>query len=173
MAVHGLNPLDKRCHAEATWTVGDKMWLRDFLPERIPEARILLFGYNSNVAFQTASSGVREQAENLLNQLEKVRVVCMPRLHRFPYAYHSLQEEPDRSLIFICHSLGGILVKRVSGQAKYWPAQNPDSILKTFLARHWSTPRVTKRMRTSGRPHLALPSLAPRIRGVTMPVWVT
>ena len=124
MAVHGLNPLDKQRHAEATWTAGDKLWLRDFLPARVRGARIFLFGYNSNVAFQTASSGVREQAENLLNQLEKFRIVCVPRLYRFPHAYRDLQEDPHRPLIFICHSLGGILVKRVSGRAEYWPARD-------------------------------------------------
>ncbi|KAK6952740.1 hypothetical protein Daesc_005034 [Daldinia eschscholtzii] len=73
VAVHGLNPLDKPSHAEATWTAGDKLWLKDFLPEKLPTARVLLFGYNSNVAFQTATSGVREQAENLLNRLEGAR----------------------------------------------------------------------------------------------------
>ncbi|KAI1205929.1 uncharacterized protein F4807DRAFT_440997 [Annulohypoxylon truncatum] len=95
VAVHGLNPLDKESHAEATWTSGDRLWLRDFLPKRARGARIMLFGYNANVAFQTAAAGVREQAENLLNQL-----------------YRHRTEDPDRPLIFICHSLGGILVKR-------------------------------------------------------------
>ncbi|KAI1803224.1 hypothetical protein F4811DRAFT_525973 [Daldinia bambusicola] len=95
VAVHGLNPLDKPSHAEATWTAGDTLWLKDFLPEKLPTARILLFGYNSNVAFRTATAGVREQAENLLNRLERVRAGC-----------------PNRPLIFICHSLGGIIVKR-------------------------------------------------------------
>ena len=88
MAVHGLNPLNKQCHAEATWTARDKLWLRDFLPARVPSARIFLFGYNSNVAFQTASSGVREQAENLLDRLEKFRIVRAPRHRRIPSAYH-------------------------------------------------------------------------------------
>ncbi|KAI0846312.1 hypothetical protein F5Y00DRAFT_244189 [Daldinia vernicosa] len=101
VAVHGLNPLDKPSHAEATWTAGNKLWLRDFLPKRVPSARVLLFGYNSNVAFQTAAAGVREQAENLLNQLEAARVM-----------------DPDRPLMFICHSLGGIIVKRALVHSK-------------------------------------------------------
>ncbi|KAI2633761.1 hypothetical protein GGS26DRAFT_554645 [Hypomontagnella submonticulosa] len=95
VVVHGLNPVDKQSHAEATWTSGDKLWLRDFLPKRAPNARILLFGYNSNVAFQTATAGVREQAENLLNRLKEARTT-----------------EPNRPLMFICHSLGGLIVKR-------------------------------------------------------------
>jgi hypothetical protein len=51
------------------------MWLKDFLPKKLPTARILLFGYNANVAFQTSTAGVREQAENLLNRLNGKRRV--------------------------------------------------------------------------------------------------
>ncbi|KAI1462435.1 hypothetical protein F4805DRAFT_410628 [Annulohypoxylon moriforme] len=101
VAVHGLNPLNNESHAEATWTIEDKLWLRDFLPKKAPNARILLFGYNANVAFRTAAAGVREQAENLLNQLD---------LHRVG--------DPSRPIIFICHSLGGIIVKRALVHSK-------------------------------------------------------
>ncbi|KAL7619842.1 hypothetical protein AAE478_010387 [Parahypoxylon ruwenzoriense] len=73
VAVHGLDPLNRHSHAKATWTADGKLWLRDFLPKQVPQARILLFGYNANVAFRSASAGVREQAENLLNQLERTR----------------------------------------------------------------------------------------------------
>ncbi|TGJ83026.1 hypothetical protein E0Z10_g5747 [Xylaria hypoxylon] len=73
IAIHGLNPLNKQSHAEATWTSEDKLWLRDFLPKRAPRARICLFGYNSNVAFGSSTAGIREQAENLLNHLEQIR----------------------------------------------------------------------------------------------------
>jgi hypothetical protein len=62
-----------------TWTAfNQNMWLKDFLPKKLPTARILLFGYNANVAFQTSIAGVREQAENLLNRLNgkrRVRIV--------------------------------------------------------------------------------------------------
>ncbi|KAI1075136.1 hypothetical protein F5B20DRAFT_595294 [Whalleya microplaca] len=95
VAVHGLNPLGNPLHAESTWTSEGKLWLRDFLPNRIPSARILLFGYNSNVAFQASTAGITEQAENLLNHVQAARTM-----------------DPNRPLVFICHSLGGIVVKR-------------------------------------------------------------
>ncbi|KAI1450024.1 hypothetical protein F5Y02DRAFT_413701 [Annulohypoxylon stygium] len=95
VAVHGLNPLGNPLHAESTWTTEGKLWLKDFLPKRNPSARILLFGYNSNVAFQSSTAGIAEQAENLLNHIEAARTM-----------------DPNRPLIFICHSLGGIIVKR-------------------------------------------------------------
>lgn len=75
VAVHGLDPLGRKLHAEATWTAGNALWLQDFLPQRLPNARILLFDYNANVAFQTSTAGVLEQAESLLNQLEIARAV--------------------------------------------------------------------------------------------------
>lgn len=53
------------------------MWLKDFLPLKLKTARVLLFGYNSNVAFKTSTSGVREHAINLLNRLKLKRKVGM------------------------------------------------------------------------------------------------
>ncbi|KAI5926246.1 hypothetical protein F4810DRAFT_586605 [Camillea tinctor] len=101
IAIHGLNPLDKQDHAEATWTSRDKLWLRDFLPLRFRRARIFIYSYNSNVAFQTGTAGVREQAEQVLNQVHTAR-----------------SSQPDRPLMFICHSLGGIIIKRALVHAK-------------------------------------------------------
>src|SRR5947207_6790843 len=68
VAVHGLNPTNIEFHATATWTAQGKLWLRDFLPARLPTVRVLIFGYNSNVAFGSSSAGVLEQSENLLNR---------------------------------------------------------------------------------------------------------
>lgn len=91
VAVHGLNRLDKEDHAFATWTASNgAMWLRDdgFLKAALPNARVLLFGYNSNIAFGTSTGGVYEQAENLLNRLEALRSVrrfsCPIALAYFP-----------------------------------------------------------------------------------------
>ncbi|KAL6240249.1 hypothetical protein RBB50_012854 [Rhinocladiella similis] len=48
VAVHGLGG-----DAINTWTQpkSKKFWLRDFLPQQIPGARIMTFGYNADVAF--------------------------------------------------------------------------------------------------------------------------
>ena len=82
VAVHGLNPANKESHAKQTWTSDEskKLWLSDsdFLPKRFSQARVLLFGYNSNVAFKTSTAGVREQAGNLLNRLKIERPVVFP-----------------------------------------------------------------------------------------------
>ncbi|KAI9376511.1 hypothetical protein BJX61DRAFT_538748 [Aspergillus egyptiacus] len=101
VAVHGLNPKNKERHAERTWELNGKLWLRDLLPTQLPQARILLFGYNSSVSIRSSSAGVREQAQNLLSRLWLAREGC-----------------ESRPIIFIAHSLGGILVKEALVQAK-------------------------------------------------------
>ncbi len=71
------------------------MWLQDSLPEQLPNARILLFGYNANVVFGRSTAGVTENAGNLLNRLDLERDDCK-----------------TRPIMFIAHSLGGIIVKK-------------------------------------------------------------
>lgn len=77
VAVHGLNPGWKKSHGEGTWTKNDVLWLRDpdYLPRASPNARILLFGYNSKVAFDTTIAGVMDVARDLLNRLKSARRV--------------------------------------------------------------------------------------------------
>jgi hypothetical protein len=78
VAVHGLNPFKNTSNAISTWTSDNgKMWLQDegFLPTQIPNARIIVFGYNSNVAFTSSNAGLAEQAKNLLLLLRLRRVV--------------------------------------------------------------------------------------------------
>lgn len=98
VAVHGLNPLNKLDHGEDTWRApkSQKSWLRDFLPQDIPSARIILFGYNSNVAFSSGNEGVCDQANTLCFTLGGYR-----------------EDVQHRPIVFIAHSLGGLVVKQV------------------------------------------------------------
>jgi hypothetical protein len=75
VAVHGLNPKSDADHAERSWTKNGKLWLKDFLPNRIPEARVLLFSYNSNVIFDTADDTISQESINLLDRLRFKRKV--------------------------------------------------------------------------------------------------
>lgn len=96
VAVHGLNG-----HAYDTWdSQGEqtrRMWLRDFLPHQFDRARIMTYGYNSRVIGNASTTTIREFAEQLLETL----------------ASHRSHGDEKRPLIFICHSLGGIVVKEV------------------------------------------------------------
>jgi hypothetical protein len=73
-----LTPKNKERHAERTWELDGKLWLRDFLPKHLPQGRIYLFGYNSSVSIRSSTAGVREQAQNLRSRLLLERQVTDP-----------------------------------------------------------------------------------------------
>ena len=70
VAVHGLcgDPFD-------TWTeeTSNKLWLRDFLPSQVSNARIMSFGYDSLVAFSKSEIEISDVAADLLNRLNDER----------------------------------------------------------------------------------------------------
>ena len=86
VAVHGLRiPTnfipwkDPQSFGVRTWVAGDAgqetLWLKDFLPYDIQGLRVLLFGYNSNVGWDTSTAGVSGAADDLLLKLKNKRVV--------------------------------------------------------------------------------------------------
>ncbi|KAL1860723.1 hypothetical protein Daus18300_009066 [Diaporthe australafricana] len=108
VAVHGLNG-----HYENTWTwtaAGDKTsegsstnWLRDVLPnEELVKARVMAFSYNSSVQSSKSTSDVYVFADQLLEHL---------------MAKRGEKGEQKRPIVFICHSLGGIVVKQALNRA--------------------------------------------------------
>lgn len=68
VAIHGLGG-----HACKTWRDGEKLWLRDFLPHDVPNARVLTFGYNAGVAFTQSKSNIRDFATSLLEGIRNFR----------------------------------------------------------------------------------------------------
>lgn len=110
VAVHGFGgPLH-------TWThdVSGKLWLRDFLPKDLPGARIMSFGYDSMVVNSKSIQGMIESVADLLLQLRYRRLLPEVWIHtpEDPTPTDRLQEQ-NRPIIFIGHSLGGFLIKRV------------------------------------------------------------
>lgn len=92
VAIHGLGG-----HPYKTWTQKDKLWLRDFVPQTVPEARILTYGYNSAIAFSGSTSGIDEFARTLLERLRHKRRVY---------------KNTNRPLLLVTHGLGGIVFKK-------------------------------------------------------------
>ena len=73
------------------------MWLRDSLPTLIPHARIMTFGYDSVVFMGHSSSNITDFA---IDFLERIRLS------------RQTSAEKNRDIVFICHSLGGIVCKK-------------------------------------------------------------
>ncbi|KAL7267085.1 hypothetical protein RUND412_010342 [Rhizina undulata] len=93
VAMHGLNGDPYK-----TWTAQNgNFWLASFLPKEIPHARIFTYGYASKAHFSDSSQKVEDFAKNLLHRLSQKR------MH---------ENEKRRPIIFICHSLGGIVIKK-------------------------------------------------------------
>ncbi|CAG8908839.1 unnamed protein product [Penicillium egyptiacum] len=109
VAVHGLNG-----HATGSWTSKPQgiCWLSNvsFLPRYIPRARVLVWGYNASVSSHNgktpSSDRILQHAQTLVSQLEADR---------------DLDDAAQRPIIFVCHSLGGIIVKRALAYAESRP----------------------------------------------------
>ncbi|CAI4213338.1 unnamed protein product [Parascedosporium putredinis] len=92
--IHGL-------HGDAikSWTNPETkaFWPRDFLPLDIPQARVFTFGYDADAVFGSTTANIVDHAKDLLSSLVDER-----------------EEEPEitRPIIFIAHSLGGIIAKQ-------------------------------------------------------------
>jgi hypothetical protein len=99
----------------AEWT--DVYWPKDLLAADFPTARIITFGYNTNVTkgYKPVNQGnIFSHARDLLYGLEAKR-----------------RKAPDRDLVFIAHSLGGIVVKEVLRRSE----ADPDSkINRIFMS---------------------------------------
>ncbi|OBT63788.1 hypothetical protein VE03_06953 [Pseudogymnoascus sp. 23342-1-I1] len=92
IAVHGFNG-----NARTTWTNKQgQLWLQQFLPYSLPKARIFTFGYDSLI-FSQSNADIGDYARKLLSELNSVR---------------QSEERQRRRIVFICHSLGGIVCKK-------------------------------------------------------------
>ncbi|PQE12984.1 ribonuclease p mrp subunit protein [Rutstroemia sp. NJR-2017a BBW] len=110
VAVHGLNG-----DATMTWTAKESKicWLShpDFLPKYVKNARILVWGYNSSISSFTGAkpskNRIHDHAQTLIAELYADREVMT-----IISSILQLEGRTDKPIIFLCHSLGGIVVKR-------------------------------------------------------------
>ncbi|KAI1498822.1 ankyrin [Biscogniauxia marginata] len=91
-------------------------WPRDLVPDILPEARVLTFGYDTHIrppfSGPPSKNRLKDHAGDFLAALEGCR--------------HS---DPTRPLIFIAHSLGGLLVKDTLRISKDYEKYRPERAL--------------------------------------------
>ncbi|CAG7850070.1 SubName: Full=Related to kinesin light chain {ECO:0000313/EMBL:CCA74551.1} [Serendipita indica DSM 11827] len=92
VALHGLQG-----HREGSWTAENGiMWLRDLLPNDLPNARILSYGYDADTRSQecVSTQTIDRHGDSFVKALSRKR-----------------SDVPRRPIIFIAHDLGGIILK--------------------------------------------------------------
>lgn len=83
-----------------TWEANDNtLWPKHLLPKDIPGIRVLSFQYNTTLRGTTSKAKIVDHANHLLNELDLDRIGMSAEL---------------RPIIFVGHSLGGILIKKAS-----------------------------------------------------------
>ncbi|KAF8515163.1 hypothetical protein BU17DRAFT_51957 [Hysterangium stoloniferum] len=98
VAIHGFDG-----HREASWTADNgQLWLRDFLPQTIPTARIWSYGYDAYTENASSQQTVHGHAQDFLAKLSNSR---------------ETDRTTRRPIFFIAHSLGGIILKSALIQA--------------------------------------------------------
>ncbi|RDL31530.1 uncharacterized protein BP5553_09739 [Venustampulla echinocandica] len=100
--IHGLGSSPSK-----TWTANETgtFWPKEFLPKSIPSCRILVYGYQSQVTDSTKASSILTHAGDLLEALI---------IHRSHNQKASVipTKQINSKFIFVCHSLGGLVVQQ-------------------------------------------------------------
>lgn len=100
-SVNSLTPVSSPSMASAD--IGEKRgWLQDFLPSQLKaqrlESRVMSYGYDSGGILSKSISDIDGVAREVLNRLQGQR---------------GSTAERKRPILFVAHSLGGVVVKQV------------------------------------------------------------
>ena len=116
--VHGLRGDPITTWSKEGQSKDQVCWPRDFLKLDFPDVRIVSWGYDSSVlkAAESAShASIFTHSENLLADISGLRRALGAAVRRFRQWRVSLMQAfiKSRPIIFVCHSLGGLVVKEV------------------------------------------------------------
>ena len=129
VAIHGLHEDPVNAWIEPESTI---LWLRDLIPLHIPKARILSFGYEalpSSFDDERIVEKIQSIATTLVADLEGDR---------------SLENCERQPIIFVCHGLGGVVVKKAlaysASSTSSLVAHLNDIFISTFAILFFGTP---------------------------------
>jgi pimeloyl-ACP methyl ester carboxylesterase len=108
-------------HAFGSWSSSPRqMWLRDFLPQDIPDVAIYTYGYGSRLQHASSRSIISDHARRFVDKLAYLR---------------STITGPPRPLILVGHSLGGLIIKMAlcELQNSNSPYYQPDLVLPCVI----------------------------------------
>ena len=100
------------------------MWLRNALPDHLPKARILIYGYDTRLADSSSF-------QNLADVASRFRVALKLHLGTLPR---------NRPLIFIAHSLGGLVLKQTLVQMSSGDIADTRNFTATFSILFFGVP---------------------------------
>ncbi|KAK3941484.1 hypothetical protein QBC46DRAFT_430783 [Diplogelasinospora grovesii] len=84
------------------WPGSNAVWLRDFLPRDVPDIRVLVYGYDTSLLGSMSKDSIEHLGIRFLESLK---------------AFREGTSTDQRPIIFIGHSLGGLVVKEALVQA--------------------------------------------------------
>ncbi|KAF5577876.1 ribonuclease p mrp [Fusarium pseudocircinatum] len=109
--LHGL-----RGDREETWTKNGVLWPKDLLPDDVPASRIFLFGYDANITSFDRSGATKTEihsdAEDVCAKLAAERLGT---------------DTVDRPIIFVAHSLGGLVAAQILVHGEHKPENSAES----------------------------------------------
>lgn len=119
VAVHGLGE-----EQSEAWThpKSGVFWLRDLLPTAPLRARVLTFGYQADTSSffgNDSSKRILQHAHTLVAELEADR---------------DFNNAAERPIIFVCHGLGGILVKKALAYSASRTSKKVEHLYSIFIS---------------------------------------
>ncbi|KAM5374848.1 hypothetical protein ACJZ2D_006192 [Fusarium nematophilum] len=120
--VHGLGGTSL-----GTWSVDRTVWPRDFLKEKIPNARIMTWGYKNDPIHFFSRDGQSQQSilshsRDLFTDLNLERETEAEKTRPRRRGRED-EAEKTRPIVFVGHSLGGLVIKQALIKAREYQGQ--------------------------------------------------